>query len=115
MKVRQEVIVKPSHQRSALEIKEIRLFHTHKLFTDDYSKLYRLHDDSQCTTSIDKATYISNDILTYLNEPSEKNFKNLQQLNRHNYVKQLFLKYNTILPSSAPVERLFSFASKIIA
>lgn len=50
--------------------------------------------------------------LSYLNS-KKKDGKHLINLDHYPIVKHIFLKYNTTLPSSAPVERLFSNGTQI--
>lgn len=48
---------------------------------------------------------------TYLNDPAEE----FEMLKKYPPIYNTFVKFNTILPSSAPVERLFSFAGIVNA
>jgi len=72
------------------------------------------HLSAQDSDSAERDTSVSNtagvEALTYLN--SKK--KEVMSLNDVPIVKQIFFKYNTTLPSSAPVERLFSKAIQVL-
>lgn len=51
------------------------------------------------------------------NEAAEyfRSAKSLDSLNKYPKIKQLFLRYNVTIPSSAPVERLFSLGSIVLS
>lgn len=54
------------------------------------------------------------EVLTYLSCAPSEDEQDLSQLEKFTYMKKIFIKYNTIISSSAPVERVFSFAKMLL-
>lgn len=50
------------------------------------------------------------DVLRFLSTPRSTDENDLVELHHHPSIRKIFLKYNTPITSSAPVERLFSYA-----
>lgn len=55
---------------------------------------------------------IKKEVDTFFTSPRSSSVDDLSQIKNTKYLRLVFLKYNTPLPSSAHVERVFSFASK---
>ena len=66
-------------------------------------------DDEEETLQTQK-NLTSIEVLQYLEDPNT----NLESQHRYPKIKNVFLKFNTSLASSAPIERFFSFASIIL-
>lgn len=63
-----------------------------------------------CTFNLEQAVRM--EVLNYFNCPAAEDETDLSQL--ESYIRKLFIKFDAILPSSAPVERIFSFAKMIL-
>lgn len=72
---------------------------------DQFFKFLKDQDHAQTTDNI-----INMEVFSYLSDKQ----KDIISIARFPHVKYLFLKFNTILSSSAPVERLFSTGGQIL-
>lgn len=62
---------------------------------------------------MDKTVEADTDITTFLRKSCAEIEGDFTQLGLHPFVAELFKKFNAICTSSAPVERLFSYAGKL--
>ena len=75
------------------------------MLRDDFSNGTNLPNNNTFESIFSTSDTSEMEVLKYLSLPCTKNYSVLHQFPT---VKKLFLKFNTPLPSSAPVERLFN-------
>lgn len=61
---------------------------------------------------MDDETTIQMDIMAFLKKPCQDDDDNLLDLKQHPCVQKLFIKYNSINPSSASLRKLFPLSGK---
>ena len=81
-----------------------------ELETEKSDAYFQWSDDEDQGSTTGNTNQTSIEVLQYLDDPNTS----LEILHRYPSVKNVFIKYNTTIPSSAPVERLFSFGSIIL-
>lgn len=79
--------------------------------SDDFA--YYFASDDNTTAQRSQCHEVASEVQSFFDSPCEKDKNNLEQLSVYKMIREVFVKYNTILPSSAPVERFFSFESKL--
>lgn len=69
--------------------------------------------ENESGVNVDEHTKNYTEISKYLTSRHADNIKELKQLDAFPVVKNLYKKFNVIMPSEADIERLFSFAGLI--
>jgi hypothetical protein len=72
------------------------------------SRFFKFPSQQMSVQPVENA--IELEALQYLQNPDET----LNIFERYPTIRKMFIKYNTPLPSSAPVERLFSYSGMIL-
>lgn len=69
------------------------------------SKKFKFSFDTSSNEETNDETMIQMDFMSFLKKPCQNNENHLQELTLHPWVQKLFVKYNSMLPSVAALER----------
>lgn len=78
-------------------------------------KGFQFEFDNSTEYLMDKTIEAETDITSFLRKVCAETEDDFTQLGQHQFVPELFKKFNAICTSSAPVERLFSYAGNLIS